>query len=97
GSLLLLVGFALAIGLAIKYRYRRRWRGWSALPYGLGSSVAILLLPYVLRPSPCVQTSVVGCYQAFTIGVFLAALLLALAGLALGVLELRRWRRSLGA
>ncbi len=97
GGLFLLVGLGLAVGLALKYRYRRRWRGWSALPYGVGASVAIFLLPYVLRPSPCVQQASVGCYEGFTIGVFIVAILLALAGIGFGLMELRRWRRSLGA
>jgi hypothetical protein len=94
GSFLLLVGVVLAIGLTIKYRYRRRWRGWSALPYGIGASVALFLSPYVFRPSPCVQKPAASCYQGFTVGVFVAAVALALAGLALGVWEVRHWRRA---
>jgi len=97
GLLFLLVGLALAAGLGLKYRHRRRWRGWSALLYGAGASVALILLPYVLRPSRCVQNSAAGCYEAFTIGVFVVAVLLALAGLGFGLLELRRWRRTTGA
>jgi hypothetical protein len=33
-----------------------------------------------------------GCYQAFTVGTFAVAIIVALAGLALAVLELRRSR-----
>ncbi len=97
GLLFLVVGLVLAAWLGIKYRYRRRWRGWSGLLYGSGASVALLLFPSLLRQPPCVQGTGSGCYQGFTTGVFLVALALALAGLGFGILELRGWRRSLGA
>jgi len=94
GALFLLIGVVLAFGLGMKYRYRRRWRGWSALPYGAGASVALLLSPYVVHPPPCVHKSGGSCYQGFTVGVFVAAAVLALAGLGLGALEVHRWRRN---
>lgn len=97
GLLFLVVGLVLAAWLGIKYRYRHRWRGWSGLLYGLGASVAVLLFPSLMRPPPCLHGTGSGCYQVFTNGVFLIALLVAVTGLALGVLEIRRWRRSLGA
>lgn len=97
GLLFLVVGLVLAGWLWNKYRYRNRWRGWSGLLYGLGASVALLLFPSLLRRSPCVQGTGSGCYQAFTVGVFVVAVGIALAGLGFGILELRRWRRSTGA
>ncbi|GAC1478950.1 MAG: hypothetical protein PVSMB9_01980 [Candidatus Dormibacteria bacterium] len=92
GLVFLLGGTVIGIGTAV--RNRRRLRGWSALLYGFGASVALLLSPYVIRQSPCVHSSDAGCYRAFNLAVFLAAVLLAVTGLILGSLEVLRWRRS---
>ena len=92
GLLFLLLGVAI---LAITARrYRRRWRGWSASLYGAGASIALLLSPYVFRESRCVQKTDAGCFQVFNIAVFGLAVCLALAGLILGVIEIRRWHQS---
>jgi hypothetical protein len=91
GRLLLLAGFVIAVTMAI--RFRHRWRGWPAILYGAGASVATLLLPYLLHPPPCVGGSSSGCYQAFTIGVFVAGVVLAAVGIGLAIVELRGWRR----
>jgi hypothetical protein len=53
----------------------------------------LLLLPYVLSPPQCVAGSGTGCYQAFTVGTFAVAMVLALAGLAFAVVEVRRSRQ----
>jgi hypothetical protein len=90
GGLLLLAGLGLCGYLA--FRYRRAARGWSAAVYGAGATTAVLLLPYVLRPPPCLRGSA-GCYQAFTDVAFTAAALMAVAGLVLALLELGRGRR----
>lgn len=92
GLLLLIIGVAIAITLAIRYRGRRR--GWSGLVYGTGASVALVLLPYVVRPPRCVHSADPGCFQTVTLIVFLVAVALALAGLGLAIVELRRWRRG---
>jgi hypothetical protein len=47
-------------------------------------------LPYILQPPPCSTGSGSGCYQAFTVGTFAAAVIVALAGLAFAFAELRR-------
>ncbi|HYM49854.1 MAG TPA: hypothetical protein VET65_04700 [Candidatus Limnocylindrales bacterium] len=91
GALLLLAGVALAAGLAL--RYRSAARGWSALVYGLGATIAVLLLPNVLRPAPC-RAGASGCYATVTLGTFSAALLIAVLGAAMAIVELRRGRRS---
>jgi len=90
GGLLLVAGFALGAYLA--FRYRRAARGWSGFVYGAGATAAVLLLPYVLHPPPCLRGSA-GCYQAFTDVAFVAATLMASAGLALALLELARGRK----
>ena len=86
--MLLLVGLVIAVTLFIRRRGRRQ--GWPALLYGAGVSTAVLLLPYILQPPPCVAGRGAGCYQAFTIGAFAVALIVALAGLIFAFLELRR-------
>ena len=88
GSLLLLIGLIIAVTLFIRRRGHRH--GWPALLYGAGVTTALLLLPYVLKPPPCASGVGAGCYQAFTIGTFAVALIIALAGLAFTVIELRR-------
>jgi hypothetical protein len=90
GGLLLLAG--LAVSVTLFFRNRGRLQGWPALLYGAGITAAVLLLPYVLRPSPCVAGGA-GCYQGFTIGTFTVALVVALTGIGFAVLELRRGRR----
>jgi hypothetical protein len=90
GGLLLIAGLAIAVTLF--FRNRGRLQGWPALLYGAGITTAVLLLPYVLRPSPCVAGGA-GCYQGFTIGTFTVALIVALTGLAFAVVELRRGGR----
>jgi len=92
GLLLLLIG-AIVLILTAR-RYRGQWRGWSASIYAAGASIALFLSPYVFKESRCVQSTDSGCYYTFTVVVFGSALFLALAGLALGVMEIRRWRRS---
>jgi hypothetical protein len=92
GVLLLLAGLAIAVILFL--RNRRRRLGWPALLYGAGITTAVLLFPYVLRPAPCVAGTGSGCYQAFTIGTFAVAVVVALAGLVFAVLELRGGRRT---
>ena len=91
GGLLLLAGLAVAIILFVRNRHRRQ--GWPALLYGAGITTGLLLLPYVLRQSSCVAGGGAGCYQAFTVGVFAVAVVLALVGLAFAVVEVRRARR----
>jgi len=88
GLLLLLAG--LVIGVALFVRRRGRRQGWPALLYGAGVAMAALVLPYVLQPPPCVNGGGAGCYQAFTIGTFAVAIVVALAGLAFAIAELRR-------
>ena len=87
GGWLLLAGLAIAVTLFL--RNRRHRQGWPAVMYGAGIATAVLLLPYLLRPAPCVSGNGAGCYQAFTIGTFAVAVALALAGLVFAVLELR--------
>ena len=93
GGLLFLVA-GLSIGIVLFVRYRGRRRGWSGVIYGIGASIALVLLPYVVRPPRCVHDGDPGCFQAFTVGIFLAGVALALAGLGLAIVELRRWRRG---
>jgi hypothetical protein len=88
GSLLLLIGLVIAVTLFIRRRGHRQ--GWPALLYGAGIATAALLLPYVLQPPPCASGVGAGCYQAFTVGTFMVALIVALVGLAFTVVELRR-------
>jgi hypothetical protein len=92
GGLILLGG--LLIGITLFVRNRRRRQGWPALLYGAGITTALLLLPYVLRPSPCVAGPAASCYQAFTLGTFTVAVIVAVAGLAFAVVELRRGPRA---
>jgi hypothetical protein len=87
GLLLLLVGLVIGVTLFIRRRGRRQ--GWPALLYGAGVTTAVLLLPYVLQAPPCVAGGP-GCYQAFTVGTFAVAMIVALAGLAFAIVELRR-------
>jgi hypothetical protein len=89
GILLLLLGLAIGVTLFIRRRGHRQ--GWPALLYGAGVATAALLLPYILQPS-C-RAGAAGCYQAFTVGTFAVAMLIALAGLVFAVLELRRGPR----
>ena len=91
GGWLLLAGLAIAVILFL--RNRRHRQGWPALLYGAGITTAVLLLPYLLRPSPCVAGNGAGCYLGFTIGTFAVAVIVGLAGLAFAVLELRAGRR----
>lgn len=44
---------------------------------------------YVMSPPPCVSGAGAGCYQAFTVGTFAVAMLVALTGLAFAVVEVR--------
>jgi hypothetical protein len=88
GVLLLLLGLVIAVTLYIRRRGRRQ--GWPALLYGAGVTAAALLLPYVIQPPPCVAGAGAGCFQAFTVGTFAVALMVALAGLVFAYLELRR-------
>lgn len=90
GIVLLLLG--LLIGATLFIRRRRRRRGWPALLYGAGVATALLLAPYVFQAPPCVGSGGAGCYQAFTIGTFAVAVLVALVGLALTIVEVRRGR-----
>jgi hypothetical protein len=89
GAVLLLAGAGL--GACLAFRYRRAARGWSAFVYGAGATAAVLLFPYVLHPPPCLRSSA-GCYQAFTDLAFAGAVAVALAGLALALVELSRRR-----
>jgi len=91
GLLLLLAGLALAVILFLRNRHGRR--GWPALLYGAGITTALLLLPYVVGPANCVAGAGAGCYQAFTVGTFAVAMVVALSGLAFAVIEVRRNRR----
>jgi len=91
GLLLLLAGLALAVILFLRNRGGRR--GWPALLYGAGVTTALLLLPYVLGPTSCLAGVGAGCYQAFTVGTFAVAMVVALTGLAFAVVEVRRGRR----
>jgi hypothetical protein len=91
GALLILIG--LGLGAYLAYRHRRAARGWSAFVYGAGATAAVLLLPYVFSPPPCVRGSV-GCYQAFTDIAFAGALVVAAAGLGLALIEIYRWRKA---
>jgi hypothetical protein len=90
GGLLLLAGLAIAITLLV--RNRRRRQGWPAMLYGAGITTALLLLPYLLHPVPCVAGGA-GCYQAVTVSIFAVAVVVALTGLAFAVVEVRRARR----
>ncbi|HEY0493463.1 MAG TPA: hypothetical protein VGD57_08345 [Candidatus Dormibacteraeota bacterium] len=92
GLPLLVIGVAILI--ATGARNRRHLRGWSAAIYAFGAAVALFLSPYVFRQSRCAQNTDAGCYQAFNLAVFLMAVGLALLGLVLGVVEIRRWHRS---
>jgi hypothetical protein len=92
GLLLLLLGLALTVALFIRRRGRRQ--GWPALLYGAGVSTAVLLSPYILQPPPCASGRGAGCYQAFTVGTFVVAIIVALAGLLFAFLELRRGPRG---
>lgn len=92
GLTLLLIGIAVVVFTA--RRYRRHRRGWSAAIYAAGASIALFLSPYIFKESRCVQKTDSGCYHTFTLVVFLVALFLAAAGLVLGVIEIRSWRRS---
>jgi hypothetical protein len=92
GILLLLLGLVIGVTLFIRRRGRRQ--GWPAILYGAGVATALLLSPYVFQAPPCVSGSGGGCYQAFTIGTFVVAIIVALAGLAFAILELRRGRRT---
>lgn len=90
GILPLLLGLLMAVTLFLRRRGHRQ--GWPALLYGAGVATAALLLPYLLQPPPCVNGGGAGCYQAFTIGTFAVAVIVALAGLAFAIVELRRAR-----
>jgi hypothetical protein len=90
GILLLLLGLVIAVTLFFRRRGHRQ--GWPALLYGAGVATAALLLPYLLHPPPCSAGSGSGCYQAFTAGTFGVAVIVALAGLAFAIVELRRGR-----
>jgi len=90
GVLLLLAGLGIGITLFIRRRGRRQ--GWPALLYGAGVTTALLLVPYVFQAQPCGRSG--GCYQAFTIGTFAGAVVVALAGLLFAFLELRRGPRG---
>ncbi|MEA2634522.1 MAG: hypothetical protein QOH92_1289 [Chloroflexota bacterium] len=92
GILLLLMGLLIGVTLFIRRRGRRQ--GWPALLYGAGVATALLLSPYVFQAAPCVSGGGGGCYQAFTVGTFAVAIMVALAGLAFAILELRRGRRT---
>ncbi|TMC65432.1 MAG: hypothetical protein E6J16_04080 [Chloroflexota bacterium] len=92
GLLLLLLGLVLAVALFVRRRGRRQ--GWPALLYGAGVSTAVLLSPYILQPPPCASGRGAGCFQAFTVGTFAMAVVLALTGLLFAFLELRRGPRG---
>ena len=89
---MLLLGLVLAVALFIRRRGRRQ--GWPALLYGAGVSTAVLLSPYILQPPPCASGGGAGCYQAFTVGTFAVAVMVAIAGLLFAFLELRRGPRG---
>jgi hypothetical protein len=92
GGTLVLAGLGLL--LVLFFRYRGRHRGWSALPYGLGASAVVLLLPYVLRPGPCPPGGPSpDCYRAFTVGTFATAVAIAFVGLGFALYELRSLRK----
>jgi hypothetical protein len=91
GSLLLLAGLAIAVTLFLRNRGHRQ--GWPALLYGAGITTALLLSPFVFRPSQCAAGVGSGCYQGFTVGTFAVALIIAVTGLAFAVIEVRRERR----
>jgi hypothetical protein len=88
GIILLLLGLAIGVTLFIRRRGHRQ--GWPALLYGAGVATAVLLFPYILDPAPCSAAGGSGCYQAFTIGTFAAAVIVAFAGLTFAIVELRR-------
>lgn len=88
--MLLLLGLLIGVTLFIRRRGRRQ--GWPALLYGAGVATALLLSPYVFQAAPCESSGSAGCYQAFTIGTFAVAVIVALAGLAFAIVELRRGR-----
>jgi hypothetical protein len=90
GGLLLVLG--LGLGAYLAFRHRRAARGWSAFVYGAGATTAVLLLPYVLHPPPCLDGSA-GCYRTFTEVAFVTATVVAACGLALALVELARGRR----
>ena len=90
--MLLLLGLLIGVTLFIRRRGHRQ--GWPALLYGAGVATAVLLFPFILDPAPCSAAPGSGCYQAFTIATFAAAVIVALAGLAFAVVELRRERTS---
>jgi hypothetical protein len=90
GILLLLLGLVIGVTLFIRRRGRRQ--GWPALLYGAGVATAVLLSPYVFQAPQCASDSGAGCYQAFTVGTFAVAVIVALAGLAFAIVELRRGR-----
>jgi hypothetical protein len=92
GGFLLLAGLVVAGILFRRNRHHRR--GWPALLYGAGIVVVLLLLPYIVRPSPCVAGVGAGCYQSFTTGTFAVAVIVAVAGIVLAVFQLRRGPRS---
>lgn len=92
GVVLLLIG--LAIGVTLFIRRRNHRQGWPALLYGAGVATVVLLAPYVLQPPPCLNGSGAGCYQAFTIGTFAVAVIVALAGLGFAIAELRRRQKA---
>jgi hypothetical protein len=91
GGWLLVAG--LVIGVTLFVRNRGHRQGWPALLYGAGITTAFLVAPFVFRPSECSAGVGSGCYQGFTVGTFTVALLVAVLGLTLAVLELRRGRR----
>jgi hypothetical protein len=88
GVLLLLAG--LGIGVTLFVRRRGHRQGWPALLYGAGVATAVLLFPNIWQPPACVAGRGSGCYQAFTVGTFAVAIIVALAGLAFAIVELRR-------
>ena len=91
GLPLLFVGLGIGVTLFIRRRGRRR--GWPALLYGAGIIIALSLLPFILQPPPCLNGRGAGCYQGFTVGTFVVALLLALTGLFFSIQEVRRGPR----
>ena len=72
-----------------------RHPGRSALRTVLPLVISLVLLsPYILQPPPCASGRGAGCYQAFTVGTFVVAIIVALAGLIFAFLELRRAPRG---